>query len=125
MRILIILLLMSLCGTVYAELPEQYDSERLADAIFIAEGGLTNKCQYLYGIRSVHYEDEREARQICLNTINNNKRRFYAKEQTKYKDYLEFLGSRYCPTTGKLSKREREVNGNWLRMVRHFYNKSC
>jgi hypothetical protein len=121
MRIITLLLLLSLCGTAYGELPEYYDSFRLCQAIFKAEGG--DAATYLFGIRSIPYKDKDEARRICLNTINNNKVRFY--KQDVYSDYLDFLGSRYCPTTGNLSKREREVNGNWLRMVRHFYNKSC
>ena len=54
--------------------------ENLADAIFKAEGGY--KATYLYGIVSVPYKDEAEARQICINTINNNKKRF--EKQTKY-----------------------------------------
>jgi hypothetical protein len=100
--------------------PEAYDSIRLCDAIYKAEGGA--KATYLYGIRSIPYKDASEARRICLNTINNNKGRYY--KQTRYKDYLDFLASRYCPTTGNLSKAEKELNGNWIKNVRYFYERS-
>ena len=121
MRIITLLLLLSICGTAYGELPEQYDSVRLCNAIYKAEGG--KKAQFLYGIRSVPYKNEREARRICLNTINNNKRRFYAKEQNKYKDYLEFLCSRYAPLNA--NNDPKNLNANWLKNVRYFYNKEA
>ena len=120
MRIITLILLLSVCGTVSAGLPEHYDSNRLADAIFIAEGGLTNKCQYLYGIRSVHYKDASEARRICLNTINNNKVRFY--KQDKYEDYLSFLASRYCPVG---CDNDTGTNKFWERNVRSIYLKEA
>ena len=118
MRIITLFLLLSLCGTVSAELPEDYDSIRLCDAIYKAEGGA--KATYLYGIRSVHYEDERDARRICLNTINNNKARFY--KQDKYEDYLSFLASRYCPVG---CDNDTGTNRFWLKNVRYYYNKGA
>jgi len=91
----------------------QIDSNALADAIFKAEGGY--RAEYLYGIRSVKYKDESDARRICLNTINNNKKRFL--KQDKYKDYLEFLASRYCPVN---CDNDRGSNRFWLKNVRYF-----
>jgi hypothetical protein len=92
------------------------DSQRLADAIYLAEGG--KKTRYPYGIKSIPCEGENACRQICLNTINNNKKRFL--KQSKYKDYIEFLGSRYCPLN---IKGEYHLNKNWVRNVKHFYQK--
>ena len=89
----------------------------LADAIFKAEGGY--KTRYLYGIVSVKYKDEAEARQICLNTIRNNKIRF--KKQTKYTDYLEFLASRYCPVG---CDNDLGTNKYWLKNVRWFLSQA-
>jgi len=91
------------------------DSE-LADAIFKAEGGY--KAQYLYGIRSVSYKTEVEARKICLNTIRNNKKRFL--QQTEYKDYLDFFSSRYCPVG---CDNDRGTNRYWLKNVKYFLRK--
>ena len=70
-----------------------YTDKELAQAIFLAEGG--DKAQHLYGIVSVEYKDKAEARQICLNTIRNQRKR-HAKHDCG-KDYLTCLRDRYCP----------------------------
>ncbi|MFA5298149.1 MAG: hypothetical protein WC389_08085 [Lutibacter sp.] len=109
-----LILTLSIAGMAIADIPDNND---LADAIFQAEGGY--KAEYLYGIRSVKYKDEADARRICLNTIRNNKVRFL--KQDKYKDYLEFLANRYCPAKGKsLTTAEKKLNCNWLKNVRYF-----
>ena len=93
-----------------------YTDEQLANAIFKAEGGY--KARYLYGIVSVKYSNEAEARRICLNTIRNNRARF--ENQEKFDDYLEFLASRYCPIGA--DNDPRGLNVNWLKNVRYFLN---
>ena len=95
-----------------------YTDIQYADAIFKAEGG--RKAKYLYGIRSVKYKDEAGARRICLNTIRNNRRRFAEYGHKEYKTFIEFLGSRYCPTKGKLTKAEKKVNKFWLGNVQYY-----
>jgi len=90
-----------------------YVDEEIADAIYLAEGG--DRANYLYGIRSVTYSDEADARRICLNTIRNNRIRFT--KQTKYNDYLEFLASRYCPIN---SDNDTGTNKYWLKNVTYF-----
>jgi hypothetical protein len=95
----------------------QIDPNKLADAIFKAEGSY--KAEFLYGIRSVKYKDEADARRICLNTINNNKKRFL--KQDKYEDYLEFLSSKYAPVGAE--NDPKNLNKNWLRLVRYFLEK--
>lgn len=102
--IILTLLIHSICFA------EPFTNIQLADAIFKAEGGY--KAKYLYGIVSVSYKDEVEARRICLRTIANNRKRFL--RQTKYNDYLEFLASRYCPVSA------HPLNRNWLKNVRYF-----
>lgn len=113
MKILPLLLaFLLIAGCAYA-----FTNDQIADAIYKAEGGA--KATYLYGIRSIPYQTEAEARRICLNTIKNNRRRF--KEQNRYIDYLEFLSSRYAPLNA-----ENDPNGlnvNWLRNVRYFLQK--
>lgn len=91
-----------------------YTDEQIANAIYKAEGA--NKATYPYGIRSISCEGLNECHQVCLNTIRNNRRRF--KNQNKYKDYLEFLASRYCPIGA--SNDPKGLNQYWLKNVRYF-----
>lgn len=93
-----------------------YSDEEIVNAIFIIEGGY--KAQYLYGIRSVSYKDEAEARRICFNTVRNNRKRFADYGHKKYNTYLEFLASRYCPIGAKNDKKG--LNKYWLRNLRYY-----
>jgi hypothetical protein len=99
---------------------KDYSDEQIVNAIFKAEGGY--KAKYLYGIRSVNYRDEAEARKICFNTVRNNRVRFT--KQSKYQDFIEFLGSRYCPTENVSTEAEKKVNKYWLKNVRFFLQKT-
>jgi len=86
-----------------------YTDAQIANAIFKAE----NSVKYPYGIKSIDtYGDPVYARKICLNTIRNNRKRFA--KQTQYKDFIEFLGSRYCPVSA------HPLNSNWVRNVNYF-----
>jgi len=134
----IVLLLLIIPGTVWASIAEDYsqaisrveiltmelsaenyDDEKLCRAIFQAEGG--HRAQYLYGIRSVPYSDVLDARQICLNTIRNNKKRFM--RQAEYDDYLEFLASRYCPIGAE--NDPTGLNQHWIKNVQYFYERGA
>lgn len=99
----------------------EHTNTEIVDAIFHAEGGV--KAKYKYGIRSVKYADEKEARKICFNTVRNNRKRFADYGHKKYSTFIEFLGSRYCPTEGKLTQAEKRLNGNWVRNVNFFLAK--
>lgn len=103
--------------------PITWTNDEIVNAIFLAEGGY--KAQYLYGIRSVSYKDEAEARKICFQSVINNRKRYAKYGYKNYKTYLEFLASRYCPTTGNLSKAERELNQYWLKNVLYFLKKGA
>lgn len=84
--------------------------QKLADAIFKAEGGF--KTAYPYGIRSVKCAGLSECRKVCLNTIRNNRTRW-----TKAGNpgtYLEFLASRYAPI------QAHSLNRYWLGNVQKF-----
>ncbi len=92
-----------------------YSDSQIADAIYKAE----NSVKYPYGIKSINtYGNKEYARKICLNTIRNNRKRFA--KQTKYTNFIEFLGSRYCPTT---IKSEYKLNKNWVRNVNYYLTK--
>ena len=105
------------CGVAHAG--DHADAE-IADAIFQAEG--SHQATYLYGIRSVGYKDEADARRICLNTIRNNRKRYAEYGHRQHDTYLEFLASRYCPVNAP--NDPRGLNRNWLRNVLHFLERS-
>ena len=105
-----IICLFSSCGMTPARAEVEYSDEQIVNATWVIEGG--HKAQYAYGIRSVKYSSLAEARRICLRTVANNRVRFT--KQNEYKDYLDFLASRYCPTKGNLSKAESRLNKYWL-----------
>lgn len=100
-----------------ASLAFAYTDTEIVTAIYKAEGG--EKATYLYGIRSVKYDTPDEARRICFNTVRNNRVRF--SNQTEYKDYLEFLASRYCPIN---CDNDTGTNKYWLKNVRYFLEKA-
>ena len=97
-------------------LTADWTDTEIASAIYVIEGGA--QASYLYGIRSVRYRDAAEAREICLRTVRNNRKRHADYGHKQYPDFLAFLGSRYCPVTGKLSQAEKKLNGNWLPNLR-------
>lgn len=84
------------------------EANRLADAIYVAEGG--PKAKVPYGILSMKVRDKTHARHICLNTIQNNYRRWI--NGGKKGDFLDFLADRYCPPS------DCAGNQNWKRNVR-------
>ena len=94
---------------------EEWSDEQIVNAIFRAEGGY--EATYLYGIRSVSYDTEDEARRICFNTVRNNRKRFSDYGYKQYATYLEFLASRYCPIN---ADNDNGTNKYWLRNVLYF-----
>lgn len=105
----------------FAGMKSAWADEEIATAIYKAEGA--RKAAYAYGIRSVRYESKKEAKKICLNTIRKNKVRFT--KQNKYDDFIEFLGSRYCPVKGRLSKAENRLNRYWVKNVKYHLEKTA
>lgn len=92
----------------------EYSDDQIANAIYKAE----NSVKYPYGIKSIDtHGDPVYARKICLNTIRNNRRRFA--KQTKHTDYIEFLGSRYCPPSA------HSLNKHWVKNVRYFLQRGA
>jgi hypothetical protein len=83
--------------------------ERLADAIYRAEGG--DKAHQPYGIETIKCDTEAKCRRICKNTIIN-----HAKRHSTHccgDDFLTCLAKRYCPPNWK----------NWLSNVKYFLEK--
>lgn len=88
---------------------KEYSNEQIVNAIFIAEG--ENKATYLYGIRSVHYEDAKEAREICFRTVSHARTRWEKKGRPG--DLLQFIQKSYCP-----GGTRNDLCENWLKNVR-------
>ena len=93
---------------------DDYTDEQIVNAIYIIEGGA--KATFAYGIRSVKYSTIAEARKICFNSVRNGRKRWI--KAGKPYDLITFIGMRYCPTRGKLSRAEQKLNGNWLTNLR-------
>lgn len=106
MQVCVMLLLLTGC----AKAVEVINVEKLADAIYIAEGGA--KASHAYGILQ-HYKTT-SARQACINTINHSLR-----DWDKKSDFISFLGSRYCPVG---CDNDVGTNKYWIKNVKYFYN---
>lgn len=98
-----------------------FSNEAICQAIFLAEGG--DKATYLYGIRSVKYGSKKEAKEICIRTIKNNRLRFYNQqvENPSSEDFISFISHRYCPIGA--GNDPKGLNKNWQKNVRYFLNK--
>ena len=94
----------------YAVTANDINAERIADAIYVIEGG--KKTKYPYGIKSINTKGNViVARKICINTINNTHKRWIA--ANKPNDFLDFLADRYCPSTC-----DKQGNKNWKANIR-------
>ena len=87
------------------------DIDRLANAIYKAEGGARTK--HPYGILAKYKTTT--PRQACINTIKSNLKRWNGKG-----DFIDALGKVYCPIGA--SNDPKGLNKNWTRNVKHFYN---
>jgi hypothetical protein len=92
-------------------LPKE-EADRIADAIYLAEGGA--KARVPYGILSLKVRSKTHARKICLNTIQNNYKRWFTSGSKD--SFLDFLADRYCPPSDSVGNR------NWKRNVRAILN---
>ena len=106
-----LMLLLSIISASGQALTEK-EANHIADAIYVAEGG--PKARVPYGILSLKVRDKEHARQICLNTIQNNHRRWIS--SGKKESFLDFLANRYCPPNDSVA------NKNWKRNVRCILN---
>ena len=91
------------------------DTDRLADAIYRAEGG--EKTRYPYGILQKYKVTT--PRQACINTIKSAQKRFA--KQKKETDFVHFLSLTYCPIGAK--NDPGGLNKYWVKNVKYFYLK--
>lgn len=87
-------------------------AERLADAIWHAEGG--KKAKVSHGILSVPTRSSAHARAVCLRTIRNTWGRWEAAGRPG--DFIDYLAKRYAPEG--VANDPRGLNKNWPRNVR-------
>jgi len=73
----------------------EIDTDKWADAIFKAEGEY--KATYLYGIRSIPYDTERQARKYCKNTIYNTLIKYRSTRCKENESNIDCMARRYCP----------------------------
>lgn len=90
------------------------DKNKLADAIYKAEGG--SKTKHPYGI--LRRFKLTTPRQACLNTINHAIVD-YRGNSDDLKGFIAFLGKRYAPV--EAFNDPRGLNKNWVRNVTKFY----
>jgi hypothetical protein len=93
---------------------QEIDVEKLATAIYYAEGGA--RTNYPYGILTKYKTTT--PRQACINTINHA-----LKDWDGRGDFISFLGSRYCPVGA--ANDPRGLNRNWISNVRRIYERNA
>lgn len=83
--------------------------ERMADAIYQAEGG--NKTEFPYGVKSIKVSSEKEARRVTINSIRNNWKRW--EKAGKPGNFVDFMADRWCPKSA-----DPIGNKNWKKNVK-------
>jgi hypothetical protein len=94
---------------------EEISVERLADAIYHAEGGA--KTRHPYGILAKYKHTT--PRQACINTINSNYKRWV--KAGKPGKFISWLGNTYCPVGA--ANDPTGLNKNWKRNVSYYYTR--
>jgi len=84
-------------------------------AIRKAEAG---KKGFEFGIKNPKADNLDKQAGWAAATIVKNRERW--NKTNKLKPFIEFLGDRYCPVTGDLSNKERELNKHWVSNVRYW-----
>lgn len=114
MKKLLFLIIILLSTNIIMAKDHDYTNEEICQSIYIIEGG--QKTKFPYGIKSVKCTGKNECEKICLNTVENNRKRYSQYGYKKYGTFLEFLQSRYCP----LSDDKCE---NWLPNLNFYLKK--
>lgn len=95
---------------------EEYTDKEIVEAIWHTEGGA--KAKVAYGILSVKVKDKKEARQICFNTVRNQRKR-HANHKCGL-DFLSCLARRYAPIN---CNNDNGTNKFWLKNLKYFLAK--
>jgi hypothetical protein len=108
-----IIILMLLFSPLQAQ-GDEIDIERLADAVYYAEGG--SKTNHPYGILTKYKHTT--PRQACINSIKSAMRR---SGSTDPDVVIPEMGRVYCPVGA--SNDPTGLNKNWVGNVTRLYNK--
>ncbi len=111
----ILLALLVSCGALVASEFPLDTANRIANSIWLAEGG--HKASTPYGVRNVR--DPIKARRIVLNIIQEEWRAYELRLEAGWesRSFIEALGSRYCPP------HVCELNRNWVSNVTFHFRK--
>ena len=95
--------------------------ERLADAIYQAEGGA--KTKHPYGVLSVKCKTTLECRQITINSIKRGISRYNRDRASNrtLEGFISHFARRWCPIGAK--NDPKGLNQNWVKNVLFFYKK--
>jgi hypothetical protein len=89
----------------------EIDEQRLANAIYKAEGG--ERARVPYGILSVPVHSEAEARRVCLRTIHHQIAKWEA--TGRQGDVFSWIGAAYCPASSDpIGNKNWTHNVSWL-----------
>ncbi len=94
---------------------QEYTDIQYVNAIRLAEGNWT------YGIKTVECKTPNTCRNICLNTVHNNKKRYARYGHRRFARFILFLASRYCPIGA--GNDPKGLNKNWIKNVKYFLRK--
>jgi hypothetical protein len=87
--------------------------EKLADAIYRAEGG--SKARSPYGVLSVKVKNSADARRVTINSIEKNWKRW--EKSGRPDTFIDFMADRWCPIS-----TDAKGNKNWKKNVSAIYN---
>jgi hypothetical protein len=98
--------------------PAPVDPERMADSIYLAEGGA--KTKHPYGVLSVKVRSEAEARHVCLVSITNNLARW--ERAGRPEPFIQFMSRRWAPIGA--SNDPAALNKHWAANVARIYERN-
>ena len=90
--------------------------ERLADAVYLAEGGAKAKVPYGIFYPGCSKSSPAYCRKIAINTFKSAYKRF--KSSSNSQTYISYLASTYAPMGVK--NDPSNLNRHWIRNVNHF-----
>lgn len=100
------------CTLAHAKSLPNWTNQQIVNAIYLAEGG--NLAKYPYGIRSVRCATNAQCYKVCLRTVENNRLRYRKYGFKKYKNFISFLATRYCPVGSRTATpAEVRLNKFW------------
>ena len=76
-----------------------------------------------FGVKTPYAKDTNLNKQAGAAAFEVVKYRKLWMEEDRPEPFIKFMGDRYCPTTGNLTEKEKELNKNWIPNVTFWYKK--